>query len=258
MNKLLIAGNWKMNLGPTEAKALAGELAKRWPAGKFSNRVVVSPPALSVVTVVNELKKTDIKVSVQNVHTEDSGAYTGEISSAMVKDAGCTYAIIGHSERREYFNEDDAFIAKKTKKVIDGGLTAILCVGEKLDQRKKGTQEKVVKDQLDAVLKHLDANIASRLVVAYEPVWAIGTGETASPEQAQEMHLYIRNVLKEHWGENSSREVKILYGGSMKPANAEELLSQNDVDGGLIGGASLEADSFSELIEIAESLTSNG
>ena len=258
MNKLLIAGNWKMNLGPSEAKALAAELAKRWPAGKFSNRVVVSPPALSVANVVIELKNTDIEVSVQNVHTEDSGAYTGEISSAMVKDAGCTCAIIGHSERREYFGEDDAFIAEKTQKTIKEGLTAILCVGEKLDQRKKGIQEKVVKDQLEAVLKHLDAKVAAKLVVAYEPVWAIGTGETASPEQAQEMHLFIRNVLKEHWGEKSSGEVKILYGGSMKPANAEELLSQNDVDGGLIGGASLKADSFSELIEIAESLTSNG
>lgn len=258
MNTLLIAGNWKMNLGPSEAKRLASQLAKRWPSGKFSNQVVVSPPALSVAAVVNELKNTDIAVSVQNVHTKDSGAYTGEISTPMVKDAGCKYVIIGHSERREYFGENDQLVAEKTKKVIDDGLTAIVCVGEKLEQRKQETQEKVVKDQLEAVLKNVSSSDASNLVVAYEPVWAIGTGETATPQQAQEMHLFIRGVLKDHWNEKSSSQVKIVYGGSMKPANAEELLSQNDVDGGLIGGASLKVDSFSELIEIAESLTSNG
>lgn len=258
MNRLLIAGNWKMNLGPTEAKKLAATLAKRWPSGSFTNQVVVSPPALSVATVVQELAATDIDVSVQNVHTEDSGAYTGEISTPMVKDAGCRYAIIGHSERREYFGEDDVLVAQKTKKVIADGLTAILCVGEKLVQRKAGKQESVVKEQLDAVLDHLSEDDASHLVVAYEPVWAIGTGETASPQQAQEMHKFIRNVLKQSWSESAGSKVQILYGGSMKPTNAEELLSQEDVDGGLIGGASLKADSFSELIEIAESLTADG
>lgn len=258
MKRLLIAGNWKMNLGPTEAKKLSADLAKRWPSGSFTNQVVVSPPALSVAAAVEQLAETDIEVSVQNVHTEDSGAYTGEISTPMVKDAGCSYAIIGHSERREYFGEDDALIAGKTKKVIDDGLTAILCVGEKLEQRKAGEQESVVKKQLDAVLDHLTEADASHLVVAYEPIWAIGTGETASPQQAQEMHKFIRNVLKQSWSESAGNTVKILYGGSMKPANAEELLSQEDVDGGLIGGASLKADSFSELIEIAESLTADG
>lgn len=258
MKKLLIAGNWKMNLGPTEAKNLAGVLAMRWPSGSFSNQVVVAPPALSVAAVMNELNDTEIAVSVQNVHTEDSGAYTGEISAPMVKDAGCEYAIVGHSERREYFGDTDEFVADKAKKVIEYGLTAIVCVGEKLEERKNNNQEKVVKQQLDAVLDHLSQFNASQFVVAYEPVWAIGTGETATPEQAQEMHQFIRSIITEKWTEEHSDEVKILYGGSMKPGNAEELLSQKDVDGGLIGGASLEVDSFSKIIEVAESLTSNG
>ena len=247
-----------MNLGPADAKNLAGMLAMRWPKGSFSNQVAVSPPALSVAAVINELKDTDIAVSVQNVHTEDSGAYTGEISAPMVKDAGCDYAIVGHSERREYFGETDEFIAEKTKKVIEKGLTAIVCVGEKLQERKNNNQEKVVKQQLDAILNQISQFNASQFVVAYEPVWAIGTGETATPEQAQEMHHFIRKTLTEKWNEEHSAEVKILYGGSMKPGNAEELLSQKDVDGGLIGGASLEVDSFSKIIEVAESLTSNG
>jgi len=258
MRKLLIAGNWKMNLGPTEAKNLAGLLAMRWPAGSFSNQVVVSPPALSVAAVHNELKDTEIAIAVQNVHTENSGAYTGEISAPMVKDAGCKYVIIGHSERREYFSETDELVAEKTNKVIEYGLTAIVCVGEKLEERKNNNQEKVVKQQLEAVLKNASQFNASQFVIAYEPVWAIGTGETATPKQAQEMHHFIRKILTENWNEEMSSDVKILYGGSMKPDNAEELLSQKDVDGGLIGGASLEVDSFSKIIEIAESLTSNG
>ncbi|REL38312.1 triose-phosphate isomerase [Rhodohalobacter sp. SW132] len=255
MTKFLIAGNWKMNLGPTDAAALAGELSKKWPSGSFSNDVVVSPTAISVPAVVDALKGTDIAVSVQNVHTEDSGAFTGEISTPMVKDAGCKYVIIGHSERREYFGETDELVASKAKKVIADGLRAIVCVGEKLEERKDGSQQKVVKKQLDGVLSAIDSSDSKNFVIAYEPVWAIGTGETASPEQAQEMHNYIRSVVADRWDETASKNVRILYGGSMKPANAEELLSQDDVDGGLIGGASLKADSFSELIEIAESLS---
>ncbi|MEX2403619.1 MAG: triose-phosphate isomerase, partial [Balneolales bacterium] len=157
---------------------------------------------------------------------------------------------------REYYHEDDNLVAKKADKVINDGLTAIVCVGEKLDKRKSGDQEAVVTKQLDQVLSTIDKSDASKFVVAYEPVWAIGTGETASPEQAQEMHSFIRNLIADRWDVSSSKEVKILYGGSMKPANAKELLSQNNVDGGLIGGASLKADSFSEIISIAEELHS--
>jgi len=258
MSKYLIAGNWKMNCGPTEAGELAAELAKHWPSGSFSNSVVVAPPSISVAAVAEKLRGSDIQISVQNVHTEDSGAFTGEISTPMVKDAGCTHVIIGHSERREYFGDTDKLIADKTEKVIASGLTAILCVGEKLDQRKKGDQEKVVLEQLKVALNRITTEQAEHLVIAYEPVWAIGTGETASPKQAQEMHEFIRTVLKERWNTVRSQQVKILYGGSMKPENAEELLSQKDVDGGLIGGASLKADSFSGIIEIAEKLSSNG
>lgn len=255
MSNFLIAGNWKMNCGPSEAAELAGNLAERWAKGSFNCEVVVSPPSISIPHVVDALKETDIKTAAQNTHTEDSGAYTGEISTPMIKDAGCTHVIVGHSERREYNGEDNDLVADKARKVIQDGLTAIVCVGEKLDQRKSGNQEKVVMDQLDAVINKITYDEAPNLVIAYEPVWAIGTGETATPEQAQEMHQFIRNFLKERWSPERSSEVKILYGGSMKPANAEELLSQDDVDGGLIGGASLKADSFSELIEIAEKLS---
>lgn len=258
MSQLLIAGNWKMNCGPTEAKVLAEGLKKIRGGRASSNQVLVSPPYISIPTVVNTLKGTGILTAAQNVHTEDSGAYTGEISSPMIKNAGCTHVIAGHSERREYFQEDDELVAKKARKVLDEGLSVIVCVGEQLGQRKNNEQEKVVKRQLDVVLNQVEKKDAQKFIIAYEPVWAIGTGETATPQQAQEMHRVIRNILKERWDENSSKQVKILYGGSMKPANAEELLSQEDVDGGLIGGASLKAESFSEIIGIAESISSNG
>jgi triosephosphate isomerase len=255
MSNFLIAGNWKMNCGPSEAKKLSEDLAKRWPKGSFECDVVVSPPSISIPAAVHALKETDITVSAQDVHTEDSGAFTGDISTPMVKDAGCKYAIVGHSERREYYGEDNDLVAEKARKVILGDLIAIVCVGEKLEQRKSGDQQKVVMEQLDAVLNKITIDQAKHLVIAYEPVWAIGTGETASPEQAQEMHLFIRNFLKERWNNERSSEVKILYGGSMKPANAKELLSQPDVDGGLIGGASLNEESFSGIIEIAENIS---
>ncbi len=255
MRKFLIAGNWKMNAGPGEAKSLAAGLKEKWSGKKFEADVLVCPPFLSVPYVTDELKATNIETGVQNIYPEDNGAYTGEISCSMVKDAGCTYVIAGHSERREYFDESDDFIASKVIKILDEGLRPILCVGEKLEQRKAGDHQKVVLKQLDAVLKHLRAEQSPEFVIAYEPVWAIGTGETASPEQAQEMHQYIRQILSERWSKERSDEVRILYGGSMKPGNAEELLSRPDVDGGLIGGASLKADSFSEIIEIAENLS---
>jgi triosephosphate isomerase len=255
MRKYLIAGNWKMNAGPKEGKELAAELSAKWGDHSFKVDVLVCPPYLSIPAVVGELSGTEIKTGTQNHYPEDNGAFTGEISTSMIKEAGCSYAIAGHSERREYFQESDEFIAKKVKKALDDGIKPILCVGEKLDQRKSGNHKKVVQEQLNAVLDHLNPQHASDFVVAYEPVWAIGTGETASPEQAQEMHAYIRSLISEKWTEEKSANVQILYGGSMKPANAEELLSQPDVDGGLIGGASLKAGSFSEIIEIAESLS---
>lgn len=243
-----------MNAGPSEAKQLAEEMAAARKGKDDSSDLLICPPFISIPAVTNAFKGSNFKVGAQNVHTEDNGSYTGEISSSMLNDAGCEYVIVGHSERREYFNEDDSLVSQKAKKVLNVGLKAIVCVGEKLDERKSGIHEKVVKRQVQAVLDQVDSGYADSFVIAYEPVWAIGTGETATPLQAQEMHQFIRELLTDAWGESDAGKIRILYGGSMKPANAEELLSQQDVDGGLIGGASLKADSFSEIIDIAESI----
>lgn len=254
MRTLLIAGNWKMNAGPLKAKSLADELVNNWKDRSFESEALICPPFVSIPFVAKCFRDSDFKVGAQNVHTEDNGAFTGEISTAMLRELGCEYVITGHSERREYFYEDDALVAQKTARVLNEDLNAIVCVGEKLDERKKGNQEGVVKKQVEAVLSEISEEKYQNLVIAYEPVWAIGTGETATPEQAQEMHRFIRSLLTEHWGLNKSSAIRILYGGSMKPANAEALLSQPDVDGGLIGGASLKSDSFSEILSISESI----
>lgn len=254
MRTFLIAGNWKMNAGPIEAKNLADELVSNWEGKSFKSEALLCPPYVSIPFVVKSFRDSEFKTGAQNVHTEDNGAYTGEISTSMLSELGCEYIITGHSERREYFHEDDELVAKKTAKVLAQGLRAIICVGEKLDQRKNGTHEDVVKKQVETVLSAISDDQFENLVIAYEPVWAIGTGETASPEQAQEMHQYIRGLVAKHWDEEKSNSVRILYGGSMKPANAKELLSQPDVDGGLIGGASLDAGSFGEILSIAESI----
>lgn len=243
-----------MNAGPTEAKKLADEIVSTWKDKSFSSEALLCPPFISIPAVTNSFEGTGFKTGAQNVYTKNNGAYTGEISATMLKEAGCEYVIIGHSERREYFGESDQFIAEKTKKTINDGLKAILCVGEVLEERKSGKQKDVVKTQVDAVLEHLADDVSDNFVIAYEPVWAIGTGETASPEQAQEMHAYIRGLVAKFWGENSANKVRILYGGSMKPGNAKELLSQKDVDGGLIGGASLDAESYSRILDISESI----
>ena len=252
--KFLIAGNWKMNAGPTEAAALSKEMVSNWNSKSFKSEALICPPFVSISSVVDEFAGSDFKTGAQNVSKEDNGAFTGEISCEMLKDAGCEYVIVGHSERREYYNEDDNLVALKTKKVIDSGLKAIICVGEILLDRKSGRAEDVVKNQLNTVLKELNGDLSDQMVVAYEPVWAIGTGETATPDQAQEMHKFIRSLLTDHFGPEIAGKIRILYGGSMKPENAEELLSQEDVDGGLIGGASLKADSFSKILAIAESI----
>lgn len=245
-----------MNAGAADAKALADEMVKIWSDKTFQSEALICPPYVSIPFVAKSFRNSSFKVGAQNVHTEGNGAYTGEISTSMLKELSCEYVIVGHSERREYFNEDDALVARKAKRVLDEDLRAIVCVGEKLDERKSGNHEEVVKNQIQAVLEVLSSEDDSKLVIAYEPVWAIGTGETATPGQAQDMHRFIRSLISEQWGEEKSKNVRILYGGSMKPANAEELLSQPDVDGGLIGGASLKADSFSEIISIAESIHS--
>ena len=254
MRTFLIAGNWKMNGKPSEAAELAKAMVSKWEGKTLKSEPLICPPFISVPAVAEAFKGSSFKTGAQNVHTEESGAFTGETSAAMLKDAGCTYVLAGHSERRELFHEDNELVAAKTKKAIESGLTAILCVGEKLEERKNNTHESVVADQVNSVLNILTEKNAGQLVIAYEPVWAIGTGETATPQQAQDMHAFIRGLVSEKWGENAGGSIRILYGGSMKPENAEELLSQPDVDGGLIGGASLKADSFNEIISIAESI----
>ena len=254
MRQFLIAGNWKMNAGPKEAKNLADQIADKWANTELSSEVLVCPPFISIPFVVKRFRDTVLKTGAQNVHTEDNGAFTGEISADMIHELACEYVIAGHSERRAYFFETDELVAEKAKKIMETGLKPIVCVGEKLDERKNGVHRNVVKDQVEAVLETLQSSDATEVVIAYEPVWAIGTGETATPEQAQEMHAFIRSLVAEHWGEQASLNVRILYGGSMKPDNAEELLSQPDVDGGLIGGASLKEESFSAIISVAESI----
>ncbi|TNE70641.1 triose-phosphate isomerase [bacterium] len=253
MRTYFIAGNWKMNLSPKAGAELATAIKEKNTSSKVE--IVVCPPALTIASVVASLKGSSIGVGVQNMYTESSGAFTGEVSAEMVQEAGAGYVILGHSERREYFGETDAFINKKTKKALAVGLTPIPCVGEVLAQRKEGKHIEVVSNQVKALIDGISKEEISKVVIAYEPVWAIGTGETASPEQAQEMHAVIRGILTDAYGSDTAEQVRILYGGSMKPENADELLAKKDVDGGLIGGASLKADSFLAIVNAAEKLS---
>jgi triosephosphate isomerase len=194
------------------------------------------------------IKSPDIKIAAQNCFYKNSGAYTGEISPEMLADLGIDYVILGHSERREYFHETNEELAQKTDAALENGLSVIFCCGEPLSIRKEGTQNAYVSKQLEEGLFHLDKEQLKNIVIAYEPIWAIGTGETASPEQAQEMHAHIRSLLQDKYGKQASENISILYGGSVKPDNAKEIFGQKDVDGGLVGGASLKADMFGEII----------
>lgn len=250
----MIAGNWKMNCGPTETERLLSALKGRLKKVPPHVDVLVCPPAVSLTTANREIGETDIDLGAQNVYYEDNGAYTGEVSTKMLIDAGCRYVIVGHSERREYFGETDTIVNAKTRKALDAGLQPIVCIGESLDQRKKGVHHKMVKKQVHAALSDIDEDAVVRVIFAYEPLWAIGTGETATPEQAQEMHEMIRGEIADLYDAAAAGSLPILYGGSMKPHNAESLLEQADVNGGLIGGASLKADSFADIIEIAENI----
>lgn len=254
MRKPIIAGNWKMNMTPAESVVLSQGVCnrynKRWD-GKVD--VVLCPPSIdlrSVFTVV-DFERLDIAVGAQNVHWEPSGAFTGEISIPMLKDVGCEWCIIGHSERREMFGETDSNVNKKARALADAQLKAIVCVGESLAVRDAGDAEQFVCDQVRAALAGLDADEAAWCTIAYEPIWAIGTGRTATPEQAQAMAAAIRATVAELVGQEAADAMRILYGGSMKPANAEDFLACPDIDGGLIGGAALKADDFIALVEAA-------
>lgn len=256
MRRFLIAGNWKMNCGPKETSTLLQGIEQI--IGDMPKAVdgLVCPPMVSLTTASVELQDINgLALGAQNVHSEDNGAYTGEVSTEMLNEVNCEYVILGHSERRQYFGETDKTVNAKTTKALSDGLKPVICVGESLEQRKANEHKLRVKKQVQAALIGVADEDASNLVIAYEPIWAIGTGETATPDQAQEMHKMIREELADLYSKDAAQQIRILYGGSMKPHNAEELLSQPDVDGGLVGGASLKSDSFTDIISIANELS---
>jgi triosephosphate isomerase len=250
IRKKLIAGNWKMNKTSADGLQLTREIVAE--IGKVTDvDIVVCPPFTALESVAKALDGSTVKLGAQNMHHETSGAYTGEVSAAMLRALFATHVILGHSERRTYFAENDAFINKKVIAALKNQLRPILCVGETLAEREASATLKVVQTQLEAGLEGVSKDLATSVVIAYEPVWAIGTGKVATTEQAQEVHAFIRSLLIKLFGEPVAQKVRILYGGSMKPSNAPELLRQKDIDGGLIGGASLETRSFIDLIKAA-------
>lgn len=252
--KKIVAGNWKMNQNLFEGKQLVTDILKRTSGMELPENVevVIAPPFTQLELAAAQLKDVPNHfLAAQNCHQEKSGAYTGEVSANMLKSVGVYYVILGHSERRQYFGEGEALLAKKTDAVLAEGLKVIFCVGEPLEVRDAGTQNELVRKQIEGGLFHLDAHSFKNIVIAYEPVWAIGTGRTATAEQAQDMHAFIRSILTEKYGQAIADNTTILYGGSCKPSNAPELFACPDVDGGLIGGASLNADDFEGIIKAA-------
>ncbi|MDX1699218.1 MAG: triose-phosphate isomerase [Melioribacteraceae bacterium] len=248
MRKKIIAGNWKMNKDLSGAIQLVSDLKSKLDGQNLNAEVVVAPPFVALEAVNSLLKGTNIKLSAQNMHFEDSGAFTGEISADMLKSVGCTYTILGHSERRTIFGETDEMINSKVKQAFNKGLIPILCCGESLEERENNETFNVVEKQLRIGLSGLSSEQISDIVIAYEPIWAIGTGKTATPEQAQEVHSEIRRLLAELTDKNIANSVTIQYGGSVKPENSRELLSKPDIDGALVGGACLKAESFKDII----------
>ncbi|MDD5454796.1 MAG: triose-phosphate isomerase [Candidatus Ratteibacteria bacterium] len=248
MRKKIIAGNWKMYKTTREAVQLAENLKKSLVNIK-NTIVVLCPPFTSLFSVGQAIKNSTIKLGAQNIYYEKEGAYTGEISPLMIKDVGCQFVIIGHSERRKYFNETDAIINKKIKTALNFGLTPIFCVGETLDQREKGIAESTVISQVEKGLMDMNEEDVLKLVIAYEPVWAIGTGKTATPDVADGMHSVIRKSLSKLYSSDLSNNISILYGGSVKPDNIDALMSQENIDGALVGGASLDSAGFSRIVQ---------
>jgi triosephosphate isomerase len=248
MRKPIIAGNWKMYKTVSESVETALGL-KPLVANANHCEVVIAPVFTALKTVADRLEGSNIQVAGQNCSTEmEEGAHTGEINAAMLKDAGAVYVIAGHSERRQFYCETDTFVRKKTQAAIVAGLSAIVCVGESLEQRDQGNAESVVSGQLEGGLSGLTASDLDRIIIAYEPVWAIGTGRTATPEQAQEMHAFIRRVFAQRHSAEAAASLRVLYGGSVKPDNVRGLMAQPDIDGALVGGASLKAESFAEIV----------
>lgn len=243
----IVAGNWKMNKNYPEGRELAKKIVELLQPSEV--KVILCPPFIHLNQIGNIINGiSNLSLGGQNCHQEQSGAYTGEVSAGMLRSVGADYVILGHSERREYFDESDGLLAQKTDQALSSGLKPIFCCGEKLDVREAGEQEKVVAHQLKEGLFHLEAAQLKQVVIAYEPVWAIGTGETATPDQAQDMHRFIRDLIAENYGQEVAGSIPILYGGSVKPNNAAEIFSKADVDGGLIGGASLKTEDFIAIV----------
>lgn len=250
MRTNIVAGNWKMNNDLEASQTLVNKLIQEFPAKlKEPKRIIVAPSFVNLLPVVELTKNTAIEVAAQNMHFAKNGAFTGEISAEMLKGIGVNIVILGHSERRSLFKETDELLAQKVATALQNEMEIIFCFGELLEERKAGTHFKVVEEQLSKALFNLDASAWKNIILAYEPVWAIGTGETASPEQAQEMHAYIRQLIAKNYSTELADALTILYGGSVKGTNAEELFLNPDVDGGLIGGAALNAEEFTTIIK---------
>lgn len=251
MRPTIIAGNWKMNKDIDDSVELLQGIkstASGFPSGV---KVIVCPPYTSLAVAMRLLEGTPISLGAQNMHHEDEGAYTGEVSAKMLKSVGCRYVIVGHSERRQYFSESNELINKKARKALASGLIPIICVGETLEEREKNITENVISVQVKGVLKELASGDVEKSIIAYEPVWAIGTGKTATPQQAEEVHQLIRKLIGQMHSWATAEKVVIQYGGSVKPDNAQVLLSQPNIDGALVGGACLKSDSFSQIIKAA-------
>ncbi|WP_219223556.1 triose-phosphate isomerase [Pedobacter antarcticus] len=249
MRKKIVAGNWKMNTDDEEGLSLFSEIVNMVRDEKKGDQIAIICAPFTHLKSLVQLGSETVKIGAQNCHQKESGAYTGEISAKMIRSIGCEYVIIGHSERRQYFAESDELLAEKTKIALANGLTPLFCIGETLDERNNGNFFEILRGQLDNGIFGLDAEDFSKIIIAYEPVWAIGTGLTATAEQAQEVHEFIRAEVSGKYGEDVAEETSILYGGSCNPKNAAELFAQKDIDGGLIGGASLKSRDFTDIVK---------
>lgn len=250
MRRPIIAGNWKMNKTVEDAVSVATGLKRKFYTFSEAD-IVICPPYTALNKVYDQIVDSSIMLGAQDVYWEESGAFTGEVSPNMLKDAGCRYVIVGHSERRAFFAESDDDVNKKLKVVLKHGMVPIMCIGERLEERDNGMTFEVIEKQLTKGLKNIVKEEVVRIVIAYEPVWAIGTGRTATPQQAQEAHKYIRGLIERSYDKEAAAKVRIQYGGSVKPDNISQLMAQEDVDGALVGGASLDVNSFAEIVENA-------
>lgn len=252
MRKPIIGANWKMNRGtPEEVKDMLQKFLPQVKGIDFVD-IVICAPFTSLQTLIEIIKNTNVKAGAQNMYFEEKGAFTGEISPNFLKSLGVEYVILGHSERRDIFKESDKLINKKLKKALESDLTPIVCIGEHLDERETGRTKDVIEYQMNETFKDLNKDQIKKIIIAYEPIWAIGTGKTATPEQAEEIHVFIRDLLSQKYDKETADSVRIQYGGSVKPSNAKSIFNKENIDGGLVGGASLQADSLVQIVKAAE------